>query len=294
MRFLVAIIGVLFYVQTIKVWADNSLIDGLDLYSDSALVTESINSKSRNISTGIDTLQLLFDRLLLDVNLLNVPFSRSLNYIDKGQSACVVSKIKTPERETKYLFTHALNFFETQKLYQLGELPPIAPELLNSSGEVKDIHSVLNAMPSSTILLPRDYSFGSRVDIDLAKVNKEQIIPIANSDFYDSFMRIWTAKRTDFALIYPVRLYKHFKQDNPIEMRSYDIATNPKFVTGHILCGDSPKGRAFIDAVNQAIIAMYSEPSFITAHTSYLPPQSAQAISGIIQSHKEQILLANQ
>lgn len=264
----------------------NSAFDtALELHSDDQSLSSNINSSVSNVSASVDTVRLLMDSMALQSTVLNVPFTRSLKYIEQQQAVCIVNRIRTPERDEKYLFSLPINFFQTQRLYQLAENPPINPVFLDEQGAVKSIHAVINALPDSTILLPANYSFGHRVDTDLAQVNSHQVIPIANDDYYLSFMRIFTGKRIDFAIIFPVALYRHFGENLPVPIRKYTIANNPEYVTGHFLCGDTPKTRSFLREVNSNIKKLYSKPEYIRAHTAYLPSHSADEISRVISQH---------
>ncbi|MDO6565537.1 hypothetical protein Q4561_00565 [Alteromonas sp. 1_MG-2023] len=238
----------------------------------------------------MDTAQLLLDAIDYNKPILEVSLKRSFQQIENGESVCVINKIKSAEREKKYTISLPLNFFQTQKLYQLASLAPLAPELLNENGEVVSIQKALNAFKASAIVLPETYSFGERVDNDLSNIDDSQIITLSNSTFFTRFMKIISAGKADFALIFPASLYQSFGDTQPVEMRSYAIANNPKFVSGHMICGKTPEALAFIEKVNAAIKSIYSKPIFIEAHTKYLPANSKQIIERAIQQQVSNIL----
>lgn len=260
---------------------------GLELHSDDSTITEHVNLKTQTLTASVDTVQMLMRSLEWDVRLLNVPFNRSLNYMKNGKAVCVVNKRKTPDRASQYRYSLPINFFESQKFYQLADLPAITEPYLNQQGEISSIHTFLNSQPNSTLLIPETYSFGSIVDSDIAKVTKQQIIPISNDSFYHSFLKMFASKRTDYAIIYPLTFFTAFGDEMPIKVRSYPIANNPKYVTGHFLCSDTEQGRKLIESVNHTIKTLYSDPEFILAHTRYLPNESATSIKQLITEYAQ-------
>ena len=165
----------------------SSFPEGLALHSDDNNITQHINFNSEPVSTSVDTVKLLFQRLAWNINVLNVPLVRSVSYMEAGKAVCVINKIKTPERGKKYLFSMPISFFESQKLYQLVGLPPIPEVFLDRQGAVKSIHTLLNSQPHASILTPADYSYGERIDLDIEQINKHQIITIANHSYFNSF-----------------------------------------------------------------------------------------------------------
>lgn len=260
---------------------------GIELHSDDRTITDHINLKTQPLTASVDTVQMLMRVLEWDVQLLNVPFNRSLSYMENGKAVCVVNKRKTPDREKQYRYSLPINFFESQKFYQLADLPPITEPYLNQQGEITSIHTFLNSQPNSTILIPKTYTYGPRIDTDIAKVNERQIIPIANESFYHSFMKMFASKRTEYAIIYPISLYANFGDEIPIKVRSYPIANNPKYVTGHFLCSDTEQSRQLIESVNHAMKKLYSNPEYILAHTRYLPNESAKTIRETIAQYTQ-------
>lgn len=258
---------------------------GLELHSDDNNITRHVNISSPPVSAAVDTIKLIFQRLAWDVTLLNVPLIRSLSYMDAGKAVCIVNKIKTSERDKQYLFSQPMNFFESQRLYQLTELPPIPEEFLDEQGAVKSIHAVINSQPESTILTPMDFSFGERIDNDLKQTNQHQNITITNEAYYSSYLKMFAFKRTDYAIAFPLVLYRNYSEENSLDVRSYPIADNPKFIAGRFWCSDTPETRRFIAITNKVVKTLYADPEFIKAHTRYLPEQSANAITNVIAQY---------
>ena len=109
------------------------------LHSDDVHLISRVNENFQPYSTSVDTAQLLLDSIGYKQPVLNIPFVRSFNQMDAGLSICIMNKIKNPERNNKYIFSLPLNFFQTQRLYQLSSLEPIGSELLDEEKISKDL-----------------------------------------------------------------------------------------------------------------------------------------------------------
>ena len=77
----------------------------------------------------------------------------------------------------------------------------------------------------------------------------------------------------------------------PVAVRSYSIAGNPSYVSGHVICPDTPQGAKHIARINAAIKRMYSKAEFIDAHTRYLPAQDRQNVQTFIEQTVRKLLL---
>ncbi|APD94900.1 hypothetical protein BM523_13270 [Alteromonas mediterranea] len=265
----------------------------LTLHADNAFLTERVNLDNKPYSTSVDTVQMLVDEIGYKDPVLHVPVVRSFAYMEHGENICVLNKIKAPEREKNHLYSLPLSFFQTQRFYQLASLPPIEKEFLDDKGRILSISRVIEAFPDSFIVLPEEYSFGERVDDDLKQVSREQILHVANNIYYSRFMEMFAKGKSDFALIFPATLYRNFGENMPIRVRSYSIADNPDYVTGHVICPDTAQGAKHIERINAAIKRIYLTPAFVHAHTRYLPAQDKQNLRTIIKQSIEKLMLAD-
>lgn len=255
----------------------------LVFHADNLFLTERINLQGTPYSTAVDTVQMLVDELGYTSPVLHIPLVRSFLNMENGENVCVLNRIKSPERERNFLYSLPLNFFQTQRFYQMASLPPIQAHLLNADGEVQNIRDVLVSYPDSFIVLPESYSFGEKVDADIAQVDKNQILRVANDAYYSRFMNMFANGKSDFALIFPATVYRNFGDDMPVAVRSYPIAGNPSVVSGHVICPNTTQGASHIERINTAIKRLYTKPEFIDAHTNYLPAQDIPNLRGAIE-----------
>lgn len=261
----------LIYTGVNEAQVTHSGVEDIVLHSDDVHLTSRVNLDRQAYSTSGDTAQLLVDAIGYKQPILNIPLVRSFNQMDSGSPVCVVNKIKNPERSNKYIFSLPLNFFQTQRLYQLSALEPIGSELLDENGAIKSLKNVLESYVDSAIVLPTTYSFGTRVDDELASLAGDKKVTLSNQTFYTRFMDLFSAGKADFALIFPASIYTQYGKSMPVDVRSYPISGNPRFVSGHILCSDTHAGNEFIVRVNKGIERLYQNPKYVKAHTDYLP-----------------------
>lgn len=281
----------LFICSVLAATADEASSDAHDLafHSDDFHLTGWVNQQDfRPFSTSVDTAQMLMDRLGFEQPILNVPLNRSFQVMDNASNVCVINKIETPERRAKYHYSLPLNFFHTQQLFQLSRLEPVPHTLLDQQGAVVSISEVLQHYRDAAIVLPRNYSYGERIDIDLKGLRDSQVIELSNEVYYARFMQLFVQGRADFALIFPSAIYRHFGDNIPLEVRRYPIANNPRIVSGHIICPNTDVGQNLIQSINQIIAQLYREPAFLDAHTKYFPQDVAQSIREAIQTQIQQ------
>ena len=260
-------------------------------HADNAFLTERVNLEVKPYSTSVDTVQMLVDELGYKDPVLHVPLVRSFAYMQHGENICVLNKIKAPEREKNHLYSLPLSFFQTQRFYQLASLPPIDKHLLNKKGQLLSVSKVMKAYPDAFIVMPEEYSFGERIDENLKQVSREQILRVPNDVYYSRFMDMFAKGKSDFALIFPATLYRSFGENMPIKVRSYSIADNPDYVSGHVICPNTPQGAKHIARINAAIKHIYSKAEFIHAHTRYLPAQDRQNLKAFITQKVRELML---
>ena len=258
------------------------------IYSDSKLlINEFKNQPYQNVSTALDTVKLLLDELnyTQDVELISLP--RVFALMDDGEAVCVVNKIPNPQRREKYAISLPLNFFQSVRLYQLGSLPPLSEDLLDDNKKLRSLHETLTRYPDAAIILPKDFSYGSKLDKDIAQADPEQVILLPSDVYFERFMQLFFKRKVGFALIFPSTHDRAMLYTNPVPVREYEVEGIEKFTSGHVLCANTEQGREAIAAINDAIISIYDSPAYLEAHTRYLPDDSRPVLKEKILSVRE-------
>lgn len=185
---------------------------------------------------------------------------------------CLFNKVKTPIREANFLFSLPINLYLSRRLYIHSHVAPLEEALLDKQGNVKSLPLLLDVHKNKLIVIAGDFSYGPFLDEQLAQVNSENKVLIEGSNHYETVYRMFNLRRVDFLLAYPAEMYRHVKIDKAT-YQSYRIANSPEYILGHVMCNDTKMTRAFITKVNDVMVKLYKQESFIEAHLNYLPEE---------------------
>ncbi len=217
--------------------------------------------------------------------LISLP--RAFALMDNGEAVCVVNKISNPQRREKYAISIPLNFFQSVRLYQLASLPPISDKLLNGDNQLHSLHETLTQYPDAAIILPRDFSYGKKLDSDIAKADPEQIIWLPSDIYFERFMQLFFKRKVGFALIFPSIHDRAMRYVSSVPVREYEVEGVEAFTSGHVLCADTQRGREAIAAINDAIVSLYASPAYLQTHLRYLPESARPVLKEKILSVRE-------
>ncbi|WP_218312631.1 hypothetical protein [Alteromonas antoniana] len=263
-------------------------LDDIAIYTDSKLlISEFEKQPYQNVSTALDTVKLLLDEMNYSREVMLTSLPRAFALMDDGEAACVVNKILNPQRREKYALSLPLNFFQSVRLYQLASLPPLSDGLLNDNHQLRSLHEALTQYPDAAIILPSDFSYGKKLDDDIAQADPEQIIRLPNDVYFERFMQLFFKHKVGFALIFPSTHDRAMQYVSPVPFREYQVEGIEDFTSGHVLCADTQRGREAIAAINDAIVSLYASPAYLQAHLRYLPESSRPVLKEKILSVRE-------
>jgi uncharacterized protein (TIGR02285 family) len=253
------------------------------LYSYDAKYVNAINQRvSHTITT--DTNQLLLEQFSRAVTVTELPFARIELEMQGAGVHCTLDRIKTPERQQKYLFSYPVNFYLGYRLYQRADLTPLGRPVLNEQGEVASLNALFIDDPRSRLLVSAHFSLGPYLDAEIGKVPAGKKIVVTTSDYYQQFLGMFLAKRAEYAVLFPTAIQEHYHADLPIPVRSYTIAGSPAVVAGHLMCNKSAESERFLQQVNLALLDLYKEQAFLQAHQRYMLPEDAALVARLIRA----------
>lgn len=260
----------------------------VQLYSYDAGYVAAVNQRVfKTITT--DTNQLLLNKFSKHVAVTELPFARIALAMQADGVHCTMDRIKTPERLQKYLFSYPVNFYLGYRLYQRADLPKLRDQLLNEQGELKNIQALFTEQPKSRLLVSAHFSLGPFLDAEVAKVPPRQQVVVTTSEYYQQFLGMFLAKRTEYAVLFPTAIQEHYHTDLPMPARSYGIAGAPAVIAGHLMCNKSTESVRFIARVNQALLELYQDPEFMQAHQRYMLPEDAAIVVKHIHAARAEI-----
>lgn len=241
--------------------------DQVYLHTDNHQDFYAFNTK-QSLSLSTETNMLALGVLQSEVNIELMPLKRSMKFMDAGQNVCVINKIKTKLRASKYLFSAPVNLFFNRRLYQNKNL-----EQLSTESPV-DLNKLVNTYPNRKIVISSQISYGEELDAILADLPAESLIVRESASQGRGIIEMFHQGRADYAILHPqelVNLGFDFQANN------YEIANTQAYVLGHVMCADTPKNREFLTRLNSNIQINVRSGQLYYAHLKHIdkPYQSA-------------------
>ncbi|CAH9062647.1 hypothetical protein PSECIP111951_04021 [Pseudoalteromonas holothuriae] len=205
------------------------------------------------------------------ITLVPASYKRALRAMHESEDAiCVQNRIKTPSRLSKFLFSLPINIYLSHRLYQHKQAVPLGSSLLNADGEVESLANVFYKYKSALIVLTPSMSYGDFLDKQVRNIPGNNKVLRDGTNHYDMTFHMFKRHRADFYLGFPAAIFRHL-QNNPTDLRAYDIAGSPKYVIGHWMCNDTEQSRLFLQKLDKAITQTYQHTDFYHAHLRWLP-----------------------
>jgi uncharacterized protein (TIGR02285 family) len=230
-------------------------------------------------------LKLLFEEAGVPESLLYVPNARAHVIIDEAQPACLVFKIKTQEREKKYLFSKPISFSSGSRLYQNSHSPSIDAEYLNPKGQVKSVTAIMDSRPREHLILLPSFSYGDILDRQISAINDHQKVKVYTGDLHKSQAAMFFKNRADFALMITPEVLA-YTSVNPTEtFRSYAIENVSLPITVHVMCNKTEAAKKWLEKIDVAILKIYKDPSYTQVYDSYHTKDEVEMIKEIMRKH---------
>jgi len=231
------------------------------IHTDNLIDLKAFESKNgaNNLSVATNLLALNFAGINIQYKYMTL--KRSLQFMAQERNICVVNKIKTKERKTKYLFSQPINLFLGRRLYQLTFYEPLADN--HSVDHKVQLNEVFKQKPNAKVLIAAQISYGDILDEQLTDLPAKNKVVRHSSGHDDGIINMFTQNRAEFSLLYPQRVYKFRSK---LKVRSYGIASISPFVLGHLMCTKSPTTKAFLKEVNNNLNSADKALSLLNIH----------------------------
>lgn len=156
--------------------------------------------------------------------------------------------------------------FYNDKGQKLDELTNNAPV---------DLVSLFKNNKDLTLLLSNQISYGKQLDNIIEHVPKRSRTYRDGAAHDFGIINMFAKNRADFTLLYPQQVFGYNVE---IGAKNYEIAGIKPYVTGHLMCSNTPVMRNFINTLNKQLERLYSNGKLLEAHLKYLRPQDADAL----------------
>jgi uncharacterized protein (TIGR02285 family) len=185
---------------------------------------------------------------------------------DKG-NVCTANRAKTPQRQEYSIFSDPQSFYLTHKLYRFNQQAALPSHLFNADGEIKDLASVFKTLPTKTIGIAQDVSFGNFLDQQIKKIKPVNIYYRGGSQRVVALASMLYKKRVDFVLALPVDITP-IESQKPL-LEEYAIAGAPPYLIAHFNCSNSSLGRRIVNDINEILAKTYQSNDYYQAHKKW-------------------------
>lgn len=196
---------------------------------------------------------------------------RSLSFMENNRNICVVNKIKTEDREAKYIFSKPINLFLGRRLYQNTQYEPLPEDI--SKNNIVDVKELFNYRPNSQLIVSGQISYGNYLDSVLKTYAHENLMIRQSSEHDSAIINMIDKGRMEFALLFPQQVYA---AGYGLNTRSYEIAEIPPFVVGHIMCTRNTNTEAFISETDNNLEEQQSKERLLNIHLGFINPSDNQ------------------
>ncbi len=249
------------------IWLVEDKIENIDL----------LTKNSAETSTASYIENLIIQQLTqYNIKIERVTASRTNRILKSKGNVCTANRAKTPERQEYSLFSDPQTFYLTHKLYRYNQKSALPKQLFNAEGEIKDLASVFKTLPTQTMGIAQDVSFGNFLDQQIKKIKPANIYYRGGSQRVVALASMLYKERVDFVLALPVDITP-LETQKPL-LEQYTIAGAPPYLIAHINCSDSPLGQRIINDINKVLANAYQTKDYYQAHKKWF---SDKQLSGL-------------
>jgi len=247
-------------------------------------------SQNTNDDNIVAIHNLLFARMVINPVIEVLPMAKITEVLSAQAPACTFFKLKTPARQSRFIFSLPTDFLLTHHLYTLKHNAPLVSAVLNNNGEVSSLAELFRQNPDKHIILLKDRSYGAELDNQIAALPDSAVYWRWGTNQYNDDVKMLVRERAAFVLTFPASV-DHLTAptgEGNSELVGYRIAGSPLFKSGHIMCNDTPQTQAFISAADNSLRSLYYEPAYRSALLKGKSRQRAATLDqvlGIIQQY---------
>ena len=227
------------------------------------------NNKTASLSAVTNLSALQHERGNIQFEYMNT--KRSLALMDQDENICVVNKIKTKQRLSKYVFSQPINLFLSRRLYQNASFSPIVKPSHGIDTSVT-LAEVFNAKPNSQVIVSGHISYGDNLDKQIANLAVKNKIERYSSEHETGLINMFAKGRTEFALLYPQQVHGF---SGKISFRSYEVATVSPYILGHLMCTDNVETNKFVARINQQLAKLHRTSELLSMHLAFITPNES-------------------
>lgn len=214
-----------------------------------------------NANVHVKVLSLVNQELGLENPLIQSPFLRIMRRLESSQPTCSPAKIKTSERDAKFLFSVPTGLTLSIRLFSKVDIAASHPQIFNEKGQLTSLQALAKVNDKFKILYRAKQSYGETLDHQLLDLPPWNKINFPSSESFEKPVTLFLSNRSDFLLTAPVILSRSFPQQST-SLFSYEIEGQPPYFTGHLMCNDFPETREYLAEFDEKVLELYDSGKF--------------------------------
>lgn len=184
-------------------------------------------------------------------------FPRFESMVRQGETLCSVLHVRTPERLGWMYFISLYPTPLARQIHVVVRRDQL--ERFQQRGRALSLAELLNR-PDLRLLLPRDRSFGPRIDTLLQATPAHPGRGVV-AGRHMQVLAMLSARRMDYTLEYPAVVDEYLRSTgNADELATLPLGEGSSTSHATASCSRSPEGRRRIEAIDQALRALATDP----------------------------------
>jgi len=189
---------------------------------------------------------------------LDASLPRFETLVRQGQTMCSVLHVRTPERLGWLYFTHTHPALFSRQIHVIVHRDTLAR--LEGMGQPLQLAELLQR-GDLTGLLPRDRSFGPRIDAIL-QAQGSRAPKTASAARNMQVLAMLRLRRMDYTLEYPSVVDEYLKANEAQgELVKIPLAEARSTMVATVACSRNPEGRRQIEAIDAAVRRLAQDPN---------------------------------
>lgn len=270
------------YLVSFLLFVAFSHVNATSLLLDSQQTINVLKSTSSPEIMSEELLSFIYPLIKDDIDSMQVlSHKRIERLLDSDEPFCTTNRLKTTERQRKYLFSHAIDIYSGLKLYTHKENTSHRQELSEEIEQPVTLSSYVGKFEQGIFAVLANNSYGNVIDDEISKIDESQLYIFESTDPFADFINLFLSKRVQFIVTYPEVMYEYMTSDEH-DFVELSIKGEDTFRFGHVMCNKNKENQIFLDNLNNALEKMYRNGVFAKVAKKYLLPNQAATVDDVV------------
>ena len=148
--------------------------------------------------------------------------------------------------------------------------------LVEDKVENIDLPLIFKALPTKTLGITKDISFGNFLDQQIKQIKPANIYYRGGSQRVVALESMLLKSRVDFVLALPVDITP--SEAEKVLLEQYTIAGAPPYLIAHFNCSKGPSGQRIIKDINKILAKFYQTEDYYLAHKKWFSDKQLKGL----------------